>query len=379
MRPGLFTVILLSALASASCAAEESARRDTAGNSLDADVSLSEVVVNNHDIEPLMLLHCTVCHGVRRQEAGLDLRTRQSMLKGGKSGPAMVPGNPDESLLLQRARAGEMPPKKREVEAGVRQMSQGELDLLTQWIAQGAPASRSAARCRWDQNGSSRQRRGPPSSGRFSHLNQSNCQYQFYHARILNPQSAILSTLFILRKLEANGLSPSPEADRLTLIRRVHFDLTGLPPEPEEVKRFLADPDPLAYEKLIDRLLVSPRYGERWGRYWLDLTGYADWPHAYRYRDYVIRSFNADKRYDRFLLEQLAGDELVNTENVPVVTQQSHGQPGGYRFSENGSRPNRLPFVELCVTPRGGDRRRDQDLRLECAGSHDRMCTLSRP
>ena len=316
VRPGLFTVILLSALASTSCAAEESPRHEIAGTSVDANVSLSEVVVNNHDIVPLMLLHCTVCHGVRKQEAGLDLRTKQSMLKGGKSGPAMVPGKPDESLLLQRARAGEMPPKKREVEAGVRQMSQRELDLLTQWIALGAPEvdlSTDVAGTKVDPLISNEDRQfwafRPPRSVKLP---------------IPNPQAPTRSPIdvFILRKLKSNGLNLSPAADRLIMIRRVYFDLTGLPPEAEEIKRFLADPDPLAYEKLIDRLLVSPRYGERWGRYWLDLTGYADWTHAYRYRDYVIRSFNSDKPYDRLLLEQLAGDELVDTENVPVVTQQ---------------------------------------------------------
>src|SRR5262249_62191952 len=111
-------------------------------------------------------------------------------------------------------------------------------------------------------------------------------------ARVRNPIDA-----FILSKLEEKGLSFSPEADRLTLMRRAYFDLTGLPPEPAEAQAFLANPAPDAYEKLLDRLLASPCYGERWGRYWLDLTGYADHNHAYRYRDYVIRSFNSDKPY----------------------------------------------------------------------------------
>ena len=135
-------------------------------------------------------------------------------------------------------------------------------------------------------------------------------------ARVRNPIDA-----FILKKLEKRGLSLSPEADPLTLMRRAYFDLTGLPPEPEEVERFLANRAPHTYEELIDRLLASRRYGERWARYWLDLAGYEDWPHAYRYRDYVIRSFNADKPYDRFLQEQIAGDELVDYESVQVVDQ----------------------------------------------------------
>src|SRR6185436_17727031 len=145
--------------------------------------------------------------------------------------------------------------------------------------------------------------------------------------RVRNPIDA-----FLLAALEKKGLSLSPEAEPLTLLRRASFDLHGLPPSPEEVEAFLADRAPDAYERLIDRLLASPRYGERWARYWLDLAGYADSegkreqdlprPHAWRYRDYVIRAFNADKPYDRFLLEQIAGDELADYEHAPEITQE---------------------------------------------------------
>ena len=146
--------------------------------------------------------------------------------------------------------------------------------------------------------------------------------------RVRNPIDA-----FVLAKLEAKGLTLSPEAGKTTLVRRAYFDLTGLPPNPEDVQAFLADQDPGAYEKMIDRLLSSPRYGERWGRDWLDLAGYADSeggklaadpvrPIAWRYRDYVIRSFNAGKPYDRFLLEQIAGDELLDYEHAPAVTAE---------------------------------------------------------
>ncbi len=137
---------------------------------------------------------------------------------------------------------------------------------------------------------------------------------------------------FVLARLTERGLTLSAEADRLTLIRRVAFDLTGLPPAWSEVEAFLADKSDDAYEKMVDRYLDSPHYGERWGRYWLDVAGYADSegkrsadpirPHAWRYRDYVIRSFNADKPYDRFLLEQLAGDELADAENADVLTAE---------------------------------------------------------
>jgi len=145
--------------------------------------------------------------------------------------------------------------------------------------------------------------------------------------RVRNPIDA-----FVLQKLDEKGLSLSPEADRLTVLRRAAFDLTGLPPEPSEAEAFLADKSPDAYDRLIDRLLASPRYGERWGRHWLDVAGYADCegrreqhlprPFAWRYRDYVIRSFNADKPYDRFLLEQLAGDDLTDYEHATEITRE---------------------------------------------------------
>ena len=302
-----------------------------AGTPFVAEVSISELMaggtVNNHDIEALMLLHCTMCHGLRRQEAGLDLRTRQSMLKGGRSGPAMVPGRPQESLILRRARLGEMPPKAREVEASVRPMSERELDLLTQWIASGAPLvdpGSDLASTSLDPLVTDKDREfwafRPPQPVKLP-IPEFGFRIQADSTR--GPQSGIRNPIdaFISSRLDEIGLRLSPEADRLTLARRASFDLTGLPPEPEDVRRFLADPDPNAYEQLIERLLGSPRYGERWGRYWLDLAGYGDRPHAWRYRDYVIRSFNDDKSYARFLLEQIAGDELVDVENVSVVTQ----------------------------------------------------------
>ena len=274
--------------------------------------------ITQQDIIPLMLLHCTACHGQRIQEAGLDLRSKASMLKGGKSGPAIVPGKPDESLVVQRIRAREMPPSEREVEASLRPMSSRGLEQLVRWIALGAPEV--DRNNRDQQNGSDplvsdEDRRfwsfqppkatPPPLPGPVD------------LSRLRNPVDA-----FIAAKLQEKGLRLSPEADRLTLIRRASFDLTGLPPEPEEVRRFLADPDPAAYEALVERLLDSPRYGERWGRHWLDLVGYSDRRHAWRYRDYVIRSFNAGKAYDRFLLEQLAGDELADLSRQAVLTRE---------------------------------------------------------
>ncbi|HKI38038.1 MAG TPA: PSD1 and planctomycete cytochrome C domain-containing protein [Gemmataceae bacterium] len=282
--------------------------------------------VTQHDVIPILLRRCTTCHGLRRQEGGLDLRSRTAMLRGGKSGPAIVPGKPEESRLIKKVRAGEMPPRDRLVEASVKPAEPAEIDVLARWIAAGAPevaVSPDVATTTPDPLVSDRDRDfwafRPPRPAPVPAVR--------HAARVRNPIDA-----FLLQKLEEKGLTLAPEADRPTLMRRAHLDLTGLPPDPAEAQAFLADPAPDAYEKMIDRLLASPRYGERWGRFWLDLAGYADSegkreqdlirPQAWRYRDYVIRSFNDDKGYDRFLLEQLAGDELADCETAKEVTPQ---------------------------------------------------------
>jgi cytochrome c553 len=296
------------------------------GASFGAAASQETPAVTQHDVIPILLRRCTVCHGRNVREAGLDLRTKAAMLRGGKSGPAIVPGKPEESLLLKKVRAGEMPPRRRIIEISVKPIEPAEIDVLTKWIAGGAPEvfiQPDVATTEPDPIVTDRDREfwafRPPRAVSPPVVQTS--------GRIRNPIDA-----FVLQKLEAAGLSLSPEADRATLLRRACFDLTGVPPEPDEVRTFLADPDPLAYEKLIDRLLASPRYGERWGRHWLDLAGYADTegkreqdilrPFAWRYRDYVIRAFNADKPYDRFLQEQIAGDELADYEHVTEITQE---------------------------------------------------------
>jgi mono/diheme cytochrome c family protein len=282
--------------------------------------------VTQHDVIPVLYLRCTVCHGKRKQEGGLDLRSTATIRRGGKSGPAIVPGKPQDSLLIRKIESGEMPPAKLMLEVSVRPISKAETDLIAQWIAEGAPEVP-------DQ---------PDVLGAAPDPLVTDKDRQFWAfqppravsapdvkgaSRVRNPIDA-----FVLRKLEGKGLTLSPEADRLTLIRRAYFDLIGLPPKPQDVQTFLADKDPTAYEKLIDRLLASPHYGERWARFWLDAAGYSDSegkqnqdairPTAFRYRDYVIRSLNADKPYNRFLLEQIAGDELADYENAPVITQE---------------------------------------------------------
>lgn len=308
--------------------------------------------VTQHDAIPILLRRCTVCHGLHRQEGGLDLRSRASMLRGGKSGPAIAPGKPDISRLITKVRAGQMPPRDRLVEVSVKPIEEAETDVLARWIAAGAPeiaVEPDVATTKPDPLVSDKDRDfwafrppRPVPAPTVQHAE-----------RVRNPIDA-----FLLRKLKQKGLRFAPEAGRLTLARRAYFDLTGLPPEPEEIQGFLADRSPDAYERMIDRLLASPRYGERWGRFWLDLAGYADSegkreqdlprPHAWRYRDYVVRSFNADKPYTRFLTEQLAGDELADYRNAAEITDELYDNlvaTGFLRMAPDGTWANITGYV----------------------------------
>ena len=271
---------------------------------------------------PLFQMRCALCHGKRKQEGGLDLRTLASRLEGGKSGPALIPGDPDGSLLIQRIESGEMPPPDMLFANNIKTPSESEVALLRKWIADGAlPAEEGevAAEAPLTEKELAHWAFQPP--GRADPPRVENSK------QVRNPIDA-----FLLRKLEEKGLRLSPEASRHTLLRRAYLSLTGMPPTPEEIREFLADTQPGAYERLVDRLLDSEEYGERWAQIWLDLAGYADSEgvidedrlrlHSWRYRDYVIRALNADKPYDRFLTEQLAGDELVDYSNLEHVTQE---------------------------------------------------------
>jgi mono/diheme cytochrome c family protein len=264
----------------------------------------------NADVRPIFQAYCTECHGeADKPKGGLDLRLRRFALKGGKSGAAVVEGKPDQSLLIDRVKAGEMPP-------GKKKLSPAQIETLRKWIAAGAKVEASepetlatgftitAEDRKWWAYRPIQRPPVPANPGLAS------------GSELANPIDA-----FLAAKLAEKGLGFNPPADRVTLIRRVYFDLVGLPPAPEEVDAFVKDTSNDAYEKLVEKLLASPRYGERWGRHWLDVAGYADSEgaspqdperkNAWKYRDYVIRSFNADKPFDRFIQEQLAGDELV--------------------------------------------------------------------
>lgn len=261
------------------------------------------------DIRPLLKAHCFDCHGEGDSlKGGLDLRLRRFMVRGGESGPALVPGDPEASLLYRLVTSGEMPKRDRKPTGA-------EIERLRRWIEAGAPTAREEpeALAAGMQITAEEQAhwafqpvRRPPvprASGALA-------------SRVRTPVDA-----FVAASLTREGLGFSADAPRRALIRRVYLDLWGVPPAPDEVDAFVADPAPEAYERLVDRLLASPRYGERWGRHWLDVAGYADSdgythddaprPHAFKYRDYVIASMNADLPLDRFLAEQLAGDELA--------------------------------------------------------------------
>jgi mono/diheme cytochrome c family protein len=254
-------------------------------------------------VEPLLRKHCFECHshGSKRTEGGLTLDSRSGWAQGGERGAAIVPGKPAESLLIQAIRRTDddfqMPPEKK--------LADEEIETLVKWIKEGATDPRIGPLVSdndpldwWSLR--PLQRPAVPSTG----------------AAELNGNSI---DAFILAKLQSNGLSFSPPASRPALVRRLYINVIGLPPTPAEVEAFVADTDPLAYEKLVDRLLNSPRYGERWARHWLDTVHFADShgcehdvfrPNAWRYRDYVISSFNRDTPWDRFIREQLAADHF---------------------------------------------------------------------
>jgi len=312
-----------------------------AGGARAANAAQSEIQLTQHDVLPILLTRCTVCHGPRIQEAGLDLRSKAAMLKGGKSGPAIVPGHPKKSLLLKRIHAEEMPPRKKLVRFGVRPVQPAELETLTKWIAQGAPevdVSPDVATTKPDPLVTDEDRQ----FWAFQSPERPSVPTVKQQHLVRNAVDA-----FLLRKLEANGLSFSEPADRYTLIRRVAFDLTGLPPKWEDVQRFVNDTSPRAYERMVEKYLASPRYGERWGQYWLDLAGYSDSegkrsadvvrPNAWRYRDYVIRAFNANKPYDRFLLEQIAGDELPESHRDGKQRYENLVATGFLRMAPDGT------------------------------------------
>jgi hypothetical protein len=273
--------------------------------------------IDQHDVLPIVLLRCTTCHGPRIKEGELDLRTRAAMVKGGQNGPALVPGEPDASPMIQRIESEACPPSKLLLKFFVKRPPPAEVQVLREWIAAGAPEVDVAPDVATNE---------PDPL-----VTDEDRQHWAFQPPVAASGVDSIDE-FVLNELKENGLDLSPEADRDALIRRAYLDLAGMPPDLTEWKKWRASDDPNWYRKMIDHLLASPRYGERWGRYWLDLAGYADSEGgvsndpvrkvAWKYRDYVIRAFNSDKPYDRFLVEQIAGDELLDYENAPLVTEE---------------------------------------------------------
>jgi hypothetical protein len=288
----------------------------------DAPAPLRAAPQFERDIHPLLKTYCWKCHGGEGYAAELDFRSLPLILKGGKNGKVLEPGSAEKSLLYQKLAAKEMPP------GNALKPTDTHVATIKAWIDAGAPA---------------RYTGGPITEEEAPPLTDEDRRWWAF----CKPVCPTIPTVrnadrvrtpidsFLLAALESNGLSFAPDADRSTLLRRACLDLTGLPPAAGEIDAFLADSVPDAWERLVDRLLESPHYGERWGRHWLDAAGYVDTngadndatiinsrESAWQYRDYVIRSFNADKPYDRFLLEQIAGDELVDWRKAASFTPE---------------------------------------------------------
>jgi hypothetical protein len=274
------------------------------------------------EIHPLLKTYCWKCHGGEGYAAELDLRSLPLIVKGSKNGQVIEPGSAEKSLLYRKLEAKEMPP------GDALKPTEAHLATIKAWIDGGAPA---------------RYRGGELSEAEDPPLSEDDCNWWAFRKPVKPSTPSVTRAdrvrtpidAFVLARLESKGLSFSTDADRAALLRRASLDVTGLPPTPEENDRFLTDASADAWDKQIERLLESPHYGERWGRHWLDAAGYVDTigsdndaaiikprDGAWRYRDYVVQAFNSDKPYDRFLLEQLAGDELVDWQSAAEFTPE---------------------------------------------------------
>src|SRR5262245_11499606 len=272
-------------------------------------------------IAPIFEANCTVCHGERVQRSGLDLRTEAAVRKGGARGQIVIPGKAEQSRLYKMISHREEPA----MPLGGEKLKEADIQVIAEWINNLKPAAIAAEIIPTREPGYA--------------ITEKDRQFWSFVKPVRPAVPAVRNRqwvqneidAFVLAALEKNGLKPNPEATRGELLRRVYFDLIGLPPSPEAMESFLRVPQAgvdAAYAKIVDQLLASQHYGERWGRHWLDLARYADSggyefdydrPHAWRYRDYVIRSFNEDKPYDQFIREQLANDELKPGDNNALI------------------------------------------------------------
>ncbi len=322
--------------------------------------------VFDEQIAPILARHCLECHGGSERKGKLSLATERAALEGGGGGEAVVPGQPDESLLWVYVESDDMPKDRLPLSAQEKQ-------TLKKWIEQGG---------KW----------GMDTIDPFLVSTDRRAGYDWWSLQpIRKPPIPTVSNAdwprnevdrFVLEQLEARGLKPAPEADRRTLIRRVSFDLIGLPPEPEEVERFVKDPDPRAYEKLVDRLLNSPRYGERWARHWLDVIRFGESQgfernrireNAWKFRDWVINAFNQDMPYDEFVRLQIAGDVLRPGDRPALIATGYHvsgtwDQVAHQEGSSEMKRSARQDAIEDLVATFG---QTFLGLTINCARCHD--------
>jgi len=296
-------------------------------------ISPSDLQFFETKVRPILVNNCYKCHSreADKIKGGLMLDTREAWLHGGNTGPAIVPGNPEKSLLISavgyKDEDLQMPPKGEK-------LSDAQIADLTEWVRRGAPDPRTLV--------------AKGSSSTYGGVGRAHWAFQ----PVKKPAIPAVSNAdwvrtpvdaFVLAKLDANGMAPNAPADKSTLIRRVTFDLTGLPPTEKEIEDFLTDTAPDAYARVVDRLLASPHYGERWARYWLDVARYSDtkgeppkqpkesndprFPFAWTYRDYVINAFNADKPYNQFVTEQLAADILLKNQIAKARAKDKNAEP----------------------------------------------------
>ncbi len=324
------------------------------------------------EIQPIFLNSCWKCHGEAMQLSKLDLRTLEGALKGGEKGTAIVPGNAEESRLYRRVAGLERPAMPMDGKLNADQIA-----AIKGWIDQGA---------HWDTGVEARPQSVDASALAALENMEIPPEARNYWAFKLPVQASVpdvSSTLtnpidrFLERSRREKGITAAPRADRLTLLRRAYLDLIGLPPSPSEAASFLADNAPGAWERLIDKLLASPHYGERWGRHWLDVARYADSdgfehdydrPNAWMYRDYVIRSFNEDKPYHVFIKEQIAGDELENKSLDTLIATGFLRAGPRVHFREKDNPERRLDYLDDVLATIG---RGILGLTIQCARCHN--------
>ena len=336
-----------------------------------AELTKEQTAFFENKIRPILAENCYRCHSLEKgkSKGGLTLDTREGVLKGGEDGPAIKPGEPTDSPLIRAVRYEDkelqMPPNK----DGDGKLKDAEIAALTEWVKMGAPDPRKDA----------------PAASKLSGLNDKARQHWAYQP-VQKPALPSVKDrtwgrtpvdAFILAKLEVKGMTPAHDATKEALLRRATYDLTGLPPSPQEMQAFVADTTPDAFSKVVERLLASPAYGERWGRFWLDSARYSDtiggdknagrrndyrYPYAWTYRDYVVKAFNDDKPYDQFIVEQLAADQLPDVK----PNDERMAALGFLTVGERFTNPNDIINDRIDTVSKGF-----LGLTVACARCHD--------